>query len=99
MQNEIAVRKTAVEQAAANVQHQTTGLDASRKASDDKAAMDFMRKILTWSDYAGYTANRELCKTQYGLDEAHAPGLPDFSTSPGFFFLSITATLPPSYNR
>lgn len=69
LQNEIAVRKTAVEQAAANVQHQTTGLDASRKASDDKVAMDFMRKILTWSDYAGYTANRELCKTQYGLDE------------------------------
>lgn len=68
LQNELTMAQSLNKSSHDKIVVKSTGLDANRTMNDNKIAIEFIKKCLTWSSYEEYNEIRNSLITDYKLD-------------------------------
>lgn len=69
LENKLAVKRSAKENADKQLLQATTGLSNDRTVRDDEVAAKFVKMVLTWDSSEKYDAIRKSVMDEYGLDK------------------------------
>ena len=84
LENDIAAKTAVLTAGSSAVVTETSGIDLKRVAHDDEVALEFIKKVTTWNNWADYTAMRAEIMEQYQVNASSnfaKAFLPDYPTN------------------